>query len=142
MGRIETEVVALRIVWRVARKMQGALDSLHSNPTRTAWRQCTETFMNELNERTDGIFGHYSTMIALDGVLVSRPALMMVCSWWPMLCSAYMSQLPHLYPGLKRNQEDLFLAACHYHRMMKEKFPRMSISESLAQLCWKKRNVT
>ena len=98
--------------------------------------------MNELNERTDGIFGHYSMKIALDGVLVSRPALMKVCSWWPMLCSAYMSQLPHLYPGLKRNQEDLFLAACHYHRMMREEFPKMSISESLAQLCWKKRNVT
>ena len=142
MGRIETEVVALRIVWRVARKMQGALDSLHSNPTRIAWRRCTETFMNELNERTDGIFGHYSMKLALDGILVSRPALMKVCSWWPMLCPAYMSELPHLYPGLKRKQEDLFLAACHYHRMMRENFPKMSISESLAQLCWKKRNVT
>ncbi len=128
MSRIDSEVMALRIMWHVARKMQGALNSLYSNPSRSAWRQCTEMFMNELTQRTQGIFGHSSMKLALDGVLVSRPDLMKVCSWWPMLCPAYTSELPRLYPGLKRNQEMLFLAACHYHWRMRDECPKMSIS--------------
>ena len=142
MSNIEGEIVALKIMWHVAGELAVELNSLEKNPSRRSWQQCTERFLDELRERTQGIFGHYSMIIALDGVLVSRPALTKVCCWWPMLCTAYVSGLPAVYPGIGRTQEELFAAACHFHRKMREEFPKMSISECLAQLCWKKRGAT
>ena len=142
--RVEVRVsVKIRVrAINVASELAVELNSLEKNSSKRSWQQCTEWFFDELRERTQGIFGHYSMIIALDGVLVSRPALTKVCCWWPMLCTAYVSGLPAVYPGIGRTQEELFAAPCHFHRKMREEFPKMSISECLAQLCWKKRGAT
>ena len=142
LSNVEKEMIALKVMWHVAHNMRGALNSLQRTPTRSGWKTCTETFINALRERTTGMFAHYSLKICLDGVLVNNGSLMKVCSWWPMLCPAYQDELPKLYPGIKKTQKDLFLAACHFHAQMREEFHSMSMSESLAQLCWVKRQIT
>ena len=139
---ITREILALKIVWRVAQDMRQDYDNLQKNPTRQYWKICTENFLSEIGKRTRGICSDYSMKITLEGVLLSQPCLEKVVSWWPMMCPAYKDQLPLLYPHCRKKQSDLFLAASHFHRCLKATCPKYYFRDSLAQLCWMERSVT
>ena len=139
---ITREIIALKVMWHVARQLEPSFDALQRNPTRQCWKACTEDFLKALHRHTKGIFSDYALKIALDGVLLSQPCLEAVVSWWPMQCTAYKKELPKLYPACKQTNDDLFLAACHFHQSLKASFPRFYIHDSLAQTCWMKRCVT
>ena len=139
---ITKEILALKVMWHVANNVQRQYDSLQRNPTRQCWKACTKHFLATLQEHTKGCFAAYSLKIALDGVLISQPCLEKVVSWWPMECTAYVEELPKLYPECAKNQDDLFIAACHFHQCLKTSLPKFKLNDSLAQTCWIKRGVT
>ena len=139
---VTREILALKVMWHVASSVQRHYDSLQRNPTRQCWKACTENFLATLREHTKGCFAAYSLKIALDAVLLSRPCLDRVVSWWPMECTAYVEQLPKIYPECGKNQDDLFIAACHFHQCLKTSLPKFRLTDSLAQTCWIKRGVT
>ena len=143
MSHLDGHIKGLKIVYHVAEIMKTDFQQLQKQPTRHGWRRCTEGFLSEIRARTKGLYGHYSMKITLDGVLLSQPRLEKVVSWWPMLCPAYKSALPILYPCVSCSDEaELFLAACHYHRQVKNHLRKFQLKESLAQLCWIERGVT
>jgi hypothetical protein len=119
MNSIEKEIQAVKLVYHTARLMKESFSQLQERPSRELWRACTEDFLEGIRQRVSGVFDHYYMKIALDGILISQPELERVLSWWPMLCPAYRSELPKLYPIIKKTQEDLFLAACYFHRQVK-----------------------
>ena len=139
---ITKEILALKVMWHVAISFKQVYDSLQRNPTRQCWRAATEKFLAALQEHTKGIFAAYSLKIALDAVLLSQPCLETVVSYWPMECTAYMNELPKLYPNCRKKQDDLFLAGCHFHQRLKASFPKSFLRDSLAQTCWLARGVT
>ena len=107
------------------------LESLSSQSSHTHLQACTK-----------GVYSDYSMKITLDGVLLSQPCLERVVSWWPMMCPAYKDELPKIYPNCQKKQDDLFLAACHFHKCLKALFPKYYLRDSLAQLCWMERNIS
>ena len=107
------------------------LESLSSQSSHTHLQACTK-----------GVYSDYSMKITLDGVLLSQPCLERVVSWWPMMCPAYKNELPKIYPNCQKKQDDLFLAACHFHKCLKALFPKYYLRDSLAQLCWMERNIS
>ena len=129
-------------MWHVAASMKQTYDNLQRNPTRQCWNACTEQFLSELHKHTKGVYSDYSMKITLDGVLLSQPCLERVVGWWPMMCPAYKDELPKLYPNCHKKQDDLFLAACHFHKCLKASFPKYYLRDSLAQLCWMERNIS
>ena len=142
MDDMDRLLEAMKIVWFVADTMTEEFQQFQSEPTRTGWRTCTQTFLQEIRNRTSGMFNDYSLKKALDGILISQPQHEKVISYWPMECPAYRTQLPLLYPGTRCTQEELFTAACHYHRQLKIVLPKFRLADSLAQLCWVKRKVS
>ena len=138
---ITKEILALKVMWHVASNFKRDYDSLQRYPTRRCWTKCTKDVLAALHEHTIGIFADYSLKIALDGVLLSQPCLQRVVSWWPMGCTAYKNTLPTLYPGCGKDQDNLFLAGCHYHQRLKASFPKFFLNDSLAQTCWMERGV-
>ena len=142
MDDIDRLLEAMKIVWFVANTMKEAFQDFQSKPTQAGWRTCTQTFLQEVRSRTSGMFNDYSLKKALDGILISQPRLEKVVSYWPMNCPAYQKQLPLLYPGIQCTQEELYTAACHYHRQIKVVLPKFRLADSLAQLCWLKRKVS
>jgi len=139
---ISNEILALKIMWHVARTFKQSYDSLQRQPSRQCWKACTQDFLAQLHEHTVGCFSDYALKITLDGVLLSQPCLEQVISWWPMKCKAYTSALPELYPVCRRSQDDLLLAGCHFHHSLKARFPKFYLRDSLAQTCWMKRGVS
>jgi hypothetical protein len=139
---IAREILALKIMWQVARTFKTQYVTLQRQPTRQCWKACTQDFLSALRAHTKGIFGDYSLKIALDGILLSQPSLEKVVSWWPMGCPAYREMLPALYPETRKTQDDLFLAGCYFHRLLKVTFPKSFLRDSLAQTCWTERKVT
>ena len=107
------------------------LEALSSQSSHTHLQACTK-----------GVYSDYSMKITLDGVLLSQPCLERVVSWWPMMCPAYKNELPKIYPNCQKKQDDLFLAACHFHKCLKALFPKYYLRDSLAQLCWMERNIS
>ena len=135
-------IEGLKVVYYCVQLIGVYLDELEINPSRAGFRVCTQGLYTELGYRTSGLFGHYSIKIMLDGLVIRCPGLQAVCSWFPMLCTAYVSGLPKLYPILKNNDEaDMFLAACHLLRTLRSTGKRITLSEALAQLCWVKRGL-
>ena len=133
----------LRVLWHVGRQFESQFDAFDANPSRDGWLECTRDFLRKLNAHTSGNFSDYAMKIGLDAVLVARPSLQTVVSWFPMAATAYKDDLPLLYPVVqKEDDDDLWLAGCHYHRQMKRTFPRMRLFESLAQICWVKRGLS
>ena len=141
MDDIDRLIEAMKIAWYVARLMKQDFHELQINPTRTSWRTCTEGYLKALRARTRGMYADYALKKTLDAILISQPNLEQVVSWWPMRCPAYTAYLPKLYPGIKCTQDDLYAAACHYHRQLKKTFPKYRLGDSLAQLCWLERGV-
>ena len=141
IDRIGRQILALKVVWHCARVMKSSFEQLQRCPTRDLWQVCTRDFLGAVSARTSGMFDHYSVKKMIDAVLISQPCLEKVLSWFPMSCPAYKNELPKLYLGI-RGEEDLWLAANHYHRLLKGCFPRFTLKESLAQLCWIERQVT
>ena len=133
------DILAIKIMWRIADGLRAEFQALQSSPSRPAWRLCVATMHERLRRCTNGAFGDYAMKLMLDGVLLRRPDLAHVVSWWPMHCKAYMTVLPALYPCLVRNQQDLWLAACHFYASMNMAFPKMSVPETFARLCWEHR---
>ena len=142
MDDIDRLIQAMKIVWYVARLMKKDFQELQENPTRTGWQKCTQGYLQAIRARTRGMFSDYSVKKGLDAILISQPSLERVVSYWPMLCPAYKAYLPKLYPGIRRTQAELYVAACHYHRQLKKTFPKFRLGDSLAQLCWLERGVT
>ena len=139
---ISREILAMKILWHVAKDITQGYDNLQKDPTRQCWKACTEGFLKELQQHTKGCFAAYSLKIALDAVLLSQPVLETVISWWPMKCPAYMGELPMLYSNCRKTQSDLFLAGCHFHQRLKTSLPKYHLQKSLAQLCWSERGVS
>ena len=138
----KTTRISFPNMWHVAGTFKQSYDSLQRQPSRQCWKACTQDFLAQLHEHTAGCFSDYSLKVALDGVLLSKPCLEQVVSWWPMKCVAYKSVLPELYPVCTRSQDDLFLAGCHFHQSLKARFPKFYLRDSLAQTCWWKRGAT
>ena len=136
LNSMQRDILAIKIMWSIADGLRTQFNALQSCPSRHAWHACVAAMHERLQQCTNGAFGDYATKLMLDGVLLRRPDLARVVSWWPMQCKAYITVLPMLYPGLLRNQDDLWLAACHYHGRMKTVFTKMSVCETLARLCW------
>ena len=141
-SRINARITGWKIARHVSDLMSDRFQELQSNPTRESWHACTHGFLQELQARSKGCYSHYAVKLMLDGVLTTQPQLHKVVSWWPMLCTAYKSELPLMYANIERNEDQLFLAAVHWHTQLKNHFKRMKFNESLAQLCWIKRGVT
>jgi hypothetical protein len=136
-------IEALKVVYYCIQLIGVYLDELEISPSRAGFRVCTKGLYTELGYRTSGMFGHYSIKIMLDGLFIRCPELLNVCSWFPMFCTAYVSELPKLYPILKTNdEEDMFLAACHLLRTLRGRGKRITLQDALAQLCWLKRKVS
>ena len=142
MDDIDRLIVAMQIVWYVADLMNNNFQELQQNPTRAAWETCTKSFLQAIQARANGMFSHYSLKKCLDAILITQPKLEKFISYWPMRCPAYISFLPRLYPGIQRTQDQLYKAACHYHKTLKKTFPKFRLNESLAQLCWLERGVS
>ena len=118
MDDIDKLIEAMKIAWYVANLMKKDFSELQLNLSRAGWRTCTEGYLKALRARTIGMYGDYSMKKTLDAILISQPNLEHVISWWPMRCPAYTSYLPKLFPGIRRTQDELFAAACYYHRQM------------------------
>ena len=141
MDDIDKLIEAMKTVWYVARHMKNDFQKLQSTPTRNNWKTCTQGFLESIRARTVRMFNNYSLKKTLDAILISQPGLERVVSYWPMHCPAYVQYLPKLYPGISCTQDELYAAACHYHRQLKRTFPKFRFGDSLAQLCWLERGV-
>ena len=142
MDDIDRLIVAMKILWYVAGLMKKDFQQLQDSPTRAAWETCTKGYLQAIRARTHGMFSDYSLKKGLDAILITQPRLERVVSYWPMLCPAYITYLPKLYPGIRRTQAELYAAACHYHQELKKTFPNFRLGDSLAQLCWLERGVS
>ena len=142
MDFIAKEVLSLKIAWDVASSLHQRFDELQEQHTRQRWKACTQDFLKAIQAHTRGAFGHYALKITLDGVLLSRPCLNKVISWWPMKCPAYSKALPDLYTQCTTSETDLFLAACHFQGILKQTFPKFTLKDALAQTCWLERGIT
>ena len=136
MDDIARVLQAMKIVWHVASSMRENLLAFQKKPTREGWQKCTENFLHQIRCRTKGMFNDYALKKSLDGILIADPRLEKYISCWPMRCPAYVSMLPSLYPGIRKSNKALLLAACHYHSQLKSFFPRFRLCDSLAHLCW------
>ena len=139
---ISREILALKIMWHVAKGMKQNYNNLPKDPTRQCWKACKQRLLSKLHQHTLGIFGDYSMKIALDGVLLSQPCLEQVVSCWPMMRPAYKNELPKLYPNCRKDPTDLFLTGCHHHKCLKAFSQKFHLRDSLAQLCWIQRGVS
>ena len=139
---ITKESQSLKVMWYVAGTLKQSFVNLQKQPSRQGWTACTQDFLAALCQHTQGCFAAYSLKLTLDGVLLSQPCLEKVVSWWPIQCPAYEATLPELYSECSRTQEDLFLAGCYFHQCLKVSFPKFFLRDSLAQICWCKRQVT
>ena len=119
-SRISATITGWKIAWHVSDLMSDRFQELQSNPTRESWYACTHGFLQELQARSKGCYSHYSVKLMLDGVLTTQPQLHKVLSWWPMLCTAYKTELPLMYANIERNEDQLFLAAVHWHNQLKK----------------------
>ena len=105
--RIARDVLAIKVVWRVAAAFATAFDLLQTHPTRDGWKTCT----CHLPSTSNVCLGHSL-----------QPQLNRVTSWLPMQASAYQSRLPLCYNTTKTDS-DLWLVGCLFHRQMKKEIP-------------------
>ena len=134
------ETLAYKTMWRALPKQE--LTAFARQPTRATYKNALETFQHRLygkNGLTKGKFNDYGVKCMLDALLMNNTVSKHVISSWPMQCPAYKSQLPILFPGIKPAQ--FYRAACYMHHLIYAKH-RFHLADSLAQLCWIKRNIT
>ena len=133
------ETLAYKAMWKALPQKELTAFARHS--TRATFKNALETFQHRRygeDGLTKGKFNDYAVKCMLDGLLVNNTVSRHHISSWPMQCSAYKSQLPILFPGIESFH--LYRAACYLHRLIYAKH-HFHLADSLAQLCWIKRNV-
>ena len=133
------ETLAYKTMWMAIPEEE--LRSFARQPTRATYKKALNTFQQRLygkNGLTKGKYNDYAIKLMLDGLVKSGTVSKHVISDWPMMCPAYKTQLPILFPGIKPVQ--YFRAACYLHRLIYAKH-HFNLADSLAQLCWIERDI-
>ena len=133
------ETLAYKTMWLALPKKE--LKAFAQQPTRATFKIALESFQHRLYGKeglTKGRFNDYAVKCMLDGLLVNNTVSRHVLSSWPMQCPAYKTELRVLFPGIKPAQ--FCRAACYMNRLIYAKH-HLHLAESLAHLCWIKRNV-
>jgi hypothetical protein len=134
---VARDVLACKIVG-VDAMPDACCDLYDAHPSRDLWEATMLTWLEQVQIRCAGCFGHYYLKFSLDRVFAVRKLDPGTISWWPTECPAYLTWYKLLYPARNLSQQEKFQVLCKTYVTLNQ-HKSCTIPDALAQTCWMKK---